>query len=136
LLHRWCTLRTLITHLKNRIFAGKSEIYSRGKTIQKLSLFQQVTSLIFHHSLFLLEFSGASIDVRRLIRGTNKLIKSHNKESVDLYFSASCHPKNVFPSTIQAIHEFWRIMVGLYGERIKAITFQEAAKKLECKAVG
>ena len=136
LLHRWCILRTLIIRLKNRIFARKGEFYSRGKTIQKLRFYHQMTSLAFHPSLFLLEFSGPSVDVHRLIRGTNKLIKSHNKESIDLYFSASCHPKNVFLSTIQAIREFWRIMVGLYGERIKAITFQEAAEKLEYEAVG
>jgi len=136
LLHHWSVLRTRMTLLGNRIFAVKGKFCHRGKTIQKLSFFRQVNSLIFRPSLFLLEFSGPSVDVPRLIRGTNKLIRSHNYESGALFFSASCHPKNVFSPTIQAIREFWRIMVGLYGKRIKAITFQEAAKKLEYKALG
>jgi hypothetical protein len=67
-----------------------------------------------------------------MVTGANKLIKRHLQESFDLYFSALCHPKNVFPPTIRAICDFWRKMVRLYGKDIEAITFQEAAKRIQC----
>jgi hypothetical protein len=66
-----------------------------------------------------------------MITGTARLIDSKLKESSDIYISASCHPKNVFLPTIQAMEEFWRTMVRFYGKNIKAITFQDAAKNLE-----
>jgi hypothetical protein len=109
----------------------KSESGPRGKTIQRNSPIKQVVSLILRPSLFLLEFKGQSVDVKRAVTGTNKLIKSHMRESMDLYLSATSHPKNVFLPTIRGILEFWRSMVDIYGTSIKAITFQEAAKKME-----
>jgi hypothetical protein len=131
LFHPFSMLRIIMIHLKNKILAVKSEFQPRGKSIQRNNSIKQVASRFLRPSLFLLELSGPFIDVKRMVMGTNKLIKSYSKESLDLYLSASCHPKNVFLSTIQAIREFWRTMVRLYGENIKAITFQEVAKRLE-----
>jgi len=124
-------LRKMMIRVRNKILVVRSEFQSRGKTIQENSPIKQAASRLLRPSLFLLEFSGPLVDVKRMVIGTNRLIKSHSKESLDLYLSASCHPKNVFLSTIQAIREFWRTMVRLYGANIKAITFQEAAKRLE-----
>jgi hypothetical protein len=136
LMDRFRILRIFTSRLVDKMVGVKSEISPRGKTIQKNSPIKQVVSLILRPSLFLLEFKGQSVDVKRTVTGTNKLIKSHLRESIDLYLSATCHPKNVFLPTIQAIREFWRSMVHFYGNNIKAITFQEAAKKLESEAIS
>jgi hypothetical protein len=131
LIDRFRMLRIFTSRSVDKIVGVKSEVYPRGKTIQRNSLLKQVVSLILRPSLFLLEFKGQSVDVKRAVAGTNKLIKSHMRESMDLYLSATCHPKNVFLPAIQGILEFWRSMVDIYGTSIKAITFQEAAKKME-----
>ena len=131
LLERFRMLRIFSSRVVHKMVGVTSEIYPRGKTIQKNSPLKQVVSLILRPSLFLLEFKGHSVDVKRAVTGTKKLIESHFKESMDLYLSATLHPKNVFLPTIQGIREFWRSMVDIYAPNIKAITFQEAAKKME-----
>jgi len=136
LIDRFRMFRIFTSRFVDKIVGVKSEVYPRGKTIQKNSPFKQIVSLILRPSLFLLEFKGQSVDINRTVTGTNKLIKSHLRESIDLYLSATCHPKNVFLPTIQGIREFWRSMIHFYGKNIKAITFQEAAKKLESEAIS
>ena len=131
LFHHFRMLRKVAFHLRNRVYAVKSKFTPRGKTIQKNNRIRQIGSAFFRPSLFLLEFSGPSVDIKRMVMGTNKVIDSHLEESSDLYLSASCHPKSVFLSTIHAIREFWKRMVQFHGENIRAITFQEAAKRLE-----
>jgi hypothetical protein len=131
LLERFRMLRIFTSRFVDKIVGVKSDVYPRGNTIQKNSPFKQIDSLILRPSLFLLEFKGQSVDVKRAVTGTNKLIKSHMREYADIYLSATCHPKNVFLPTIRGILEFWRSMVEIYGTSIKAITFQEAAKKME-----
>jgi hypothetical protein len=126
---RFRMLRLVTSRLISGTVGVDSGESPRGKPIQKNRLTNQVVSIIFRPSLFLLEFKGQSVDVRRMVTGVSKLIESHLKEAADLYLSATCHPKNVYSPTIQAIREFWRAMVRLYGTNIKAITFQEAAKK-------
>ena len=132
--HRFSMLKIFINRIKCKKFTALSEFQPRGKGIQNNSSIEHVASFL-RPSLFLLEFSGLNVDVQRMVIGTNKLIKSNLKESFDLYLSASCHPKNVFLPTIQAIRKFWRSMVDIYGPNIKAITFQEAAKKMEAEAI-
>jgi hypothetical protein len=124
-------LRIFGSRFVDKIVGVKNQVAPRGKTIQKNSPIKQVVSLILRPSLFSLEFKGQLVDVKRMLVGTNKLIRSHLKESTHLYLSPTCHPKNVFLPTIQGIREFWRSMVHFYGKNIKAITFQEAAKKME-----
>jgi hypothetical protein len=130
LVHHFSMLRKVALHLGNRVCAGKKKFTPRGRTIQKNSRIRLIRSALFRPSLFLLEFGGPSVDIKRMALGTNKLIGSHLKESGDLYLSASCHPKSVFPSTIDAIREFWKRMVQFHGENIRAITFQEAAERV------
>jgi len=131
LFHHFLLLKILIFHLKNKICGTKNEFPPRGKTIQESSLLRRIAHQWFR-PLFLLELSGTHLNVNRMVTGANKLIKRHLQESFDLYFSALCHPKNVFPPTIRAICDFWRKMVRLYGKDIEAITFQEAAKRIQC----
>jgi hypothetical protein len=131
LFHYILLLNIFIAHLKKKICRTKNEFAPRGKAIQENSFLRQITYPLLR-PLFLLELSGTHLNVNRMVTGTSKLIKRHLQESFDLYFSALCHPKNVFPPTIQAICDFWRKMVRLYGRNIEAITFQEAAKRIEC----
>lgn len=135
LFHHLLLLKNIIGHLKKKICRTRNEFPPRGKVIQENSFLRQITYQ-FLRPLFLLELSGSYLNVSRMVRGTNKLIKRHFQESFDLYFSALCHPKNVYPLTIRTIRDFWRGMVRLYGEDIKAITFQEAAKRIECTSEG
>lgn len=130
MMDRFRMLRIFGSRFVDKIVGVKNQVGPRGKTIQKNSPIKQVVSLILRPSLFSLEFKGQLVDVKRMLAGTNKLIRSHLKESTQLYLSATCHPKNVFLPTIQGILEFWRSMVHFYGKNIKAITFQEAAKKM------
>jgi len=130
LFHHLLLLKILIFGMINMICGSKNEFAPRGKTIQESSLIRKIAQQWFR-PLFLLELSGAQLNVNRMVTGTNKLIKRHLQESFDLYFSALCHPKNVFPPTIRAICDFWRRMVRLYGRDIEAITFQKAAKRID-----
>lgn len=130
LLHHLFLLKVLILRFKKKIGRTQNEFPIRGKTIQEKSMIQRVAHQWFR-PLFLLELSGTYLNVNRMVTGTNKLVKRHLQKSFDLYVSALCHPKNVFPPTIRAICDFWRRMVRIYGKDIEAITFQEAAKRIE-----
>jgi len=132
--HRLYVIKSFINRFKNKKLLFLREFQPRGKGIQKNSLMEHISSFL-RPSLFLLEFSGLNVDVQRMVKGTNKLIKSHLRNSSDLYLSASCHPKNVFLPTIGAILEFWKTMVRYYGNNVKAITFREAAKKLDRETI-
>jgi len=127
--HHLSFLRTKGIPLKRKALGSNAQNSPRGRGIQRVSPFGLMASRILGRSLFLLEFSGPKVDVRRLSKGTRKLINRHLEEA-PLYLSPSCHPKNVFPSTIDALREFWRDMRSFYGHRVKAITFQEAARGL------
>jgi hypothetical protein len=131
LLHHLRRIKILAGHLKKIMSASKKEFPPRGRAIQRNRYLKQIVSRLLRPSLFLLEFNGPFAEVNPMVKGTRHLVESHLKESKDLFLSASCHSKNVYSPTIQAIREFWRIMVNQYGERVKTITFQEAVKKVE-----
>jgi len=131
LIHRLGVLKQSVFHIRKKRYPFKNELCPRGKAIQKNGIIKQFLSLALRPSLFLLEFTGPHVEVKRMIAGTARLIDSKLKESSDIYISASCHPKNVFSPTIQAMGEFWKTMVRFYGKNIKAITFRDAAKNLE-----
>jgi hypothetical protein len=129
--HHLGLLKKVGTHSKNKILGMRSEDRPRGRGIQKLNLWKQFTSRLLRRSLFLLELSGAHLDVGRMVRGTTQLIDAHLQEATDLYLSPSCHPKNVFPSTLQGLRKFWKEMGNYYGDRVRSITFQEAARRVD-----
>jgi hypothetical protein len=129
--HHLLLLKIFIGDLKRKILKAKNEFPSRGRVIQENSFLGQIIHQ-FLRPLFILELSGTHLNVNRMVKGTSKFIKRHLQGPYDLYFSALCHPKNVFPPTIGAMVDFWKRMVRLYGRDIEAITFQDAAKRIEC----
>ena len=135
LFHHLLLLKIFIADLKRKILKAKNEFPPRGRVIQENSFLSQIIHQLLR-PLFILELSGTHLNVNRMVKGTSKLIKRHLQGPYDLYLSALCHPKNVFPPTIRAILDFWRAMVRLYGKNIEAITFQEAAKRIECRPEG
>ena len=128
--HHLGMLKKVWMHSKNRILGMKRGDRPRGRGVQKLNVWKQFTSRLLRRSHFLLELSGPYLDVRRMVRGTTKLIDTHLQEATDLYVSPSCHPKNVFPSTLQGFREFWKVMRSCYGDKVMSITFQEAAHRV------
>jgi hypothetical protein len=125
------TLPWILNRIKNKLWMTRRKFRPRGSGIQADNLIKRLASLIFH-PIFVLEMSGL-LNVEEIVTGTNRFIERHLKTDSNLYFSVSCHPKDVFPLTIRAIREFWRRMARLYGPNIKAITFQEASNNLERK---
>jgi hypothetical protein len=136
LIHRLGILKqSVYHHLRKKGDLFKNELRPRGKSIQTNSSVKHFLSLVLRPSLFLLEFTGPHVEVKRMITGTARFIEAKLKESPDIYISASCHPKNVFLPTIEAMKEFWKSMVRYYGKNIEAITFRDAAKAFDKKSM-
>lgn len=98
----------------------------RGRGIQNDNLLIRLARRIFNPSHFELELSGFPVDVDRMIYGTRKFIDLHRYESDKLFFSVLCHPKELFPSNLLAIREYWARIKKIFGNNIRAISFQEA----------
>ena len=123
--------RALTLRLKGKSLGQLNSYPKRGKAIQSYTHLGRFAWFFRAPALFLLELSGPYLDPKRVVKEARRIIESHIGEAKDLYFCALMHPKNVFPSTIQAIVEFWETLRREYCKKIKAITFQEAAKLIE-----
>jgi hypothetical protein len=99
----------------------------RGGSIQNESPVKRLLRRFTNPSVFQLELSGFPLDVDRMVYSTKKFIGLHHKEANKLFFSALCHPKDLFPSNILGIREYWVRIKKIYGNNIKAVTFKEAA---------
>jgi hypothetical protein len=99
----------------------------RGSSIQNDPLLNRVLRRIINPSVFQLELSGFPVDIDRMVHCTRKFVELHYGESDKLFFSALCHPKDLFPPNILAIREYWRRIKNIYGNNIRAITFRRAA---------
>jgi hypothetical protein len=62
---------------------------------------------------------------------TRNYINHHAGGERDLYFAVSCHSKSMYPAVIEAFKVFHHRLGRIYGNKFKAITFQEAARNLE-----
>jgi hypothetical protein len=99
----------------------------RGRSIQNESPIDRLLRRFTSPSVFQLELSGFPLDIDRMVYGTRKFVELHYKESDKLFFSALCHPKDLFPSNVLGIREYWSRIKKIYGSNIKAVTFQIAA---------
>lgn len=121
-----------IRHLfKNRRLRKQKGFARRGRGIQGGGFSKKVISRLRQQNHFRLELSGPYVDVEQMVKMTRRVMDRHLEDGGDLYLSASCHPKNTYATTIQAIREFWRLLSRAYGERIEAITFSEAVRGRE-----
>ena len=66
-------------------------------------------------------------DTRLMLDVTEKYIETYSRESEDLFFSVSFHPKDFYPDKRQALAEYHLALTERYGKGIKAISFSEAA---------
>jgi len=62
---------------------------------------------------------------------TRNYINHHAGGERDLYFAVSCHSKSMYPAVIEAFKVFHHRLGRIYGNKLKAITFQEAARNVE-----
>ncbi len=130
LLHRLLTLGRIRHLLRNGMSRTKTVFARRGRGIQSTGLFKRIFFRFLSLEFFVLEFSGPYVDVEWMVKNTRKLVDRHLREEADLYLSVSCHPKNMYGTTICAIREFWGQILQTYGARTEAITFQQAGRKL------
>ena len=62
---------------------------------------------------------------------TRNYINRHGGGERDLYFSVGCHSKSACPAVLEALKVFHHRLGRIYGKKLRAITFQEAARNLE-----
>jgi hypothetical protein len=62
---------------------------------------------------------------------TRNYINHHGGGERDLYFSVGCHSKSAHPAVIEALKVYHHRLGSIYGKKLRAITFQEAAHNLE-----
>jgi len=62
---------------------------------------------------------------------TRSYISHHGDGEGDLYLAVTCHSKAVYPAVLEAFKVFHHRLSSIYGKKLKAITFQEAARNLE-----
>ncbi|NQV14939.1 hypothetical protein HQ531_05720 [bacterium] len=77
---------------------------------------------------FMLELGA---DVNLMVDATRQYIKCYGNSETDLYFSFSCHSKTTYPDALDALKRYHGQLEKIYGEQLKAITFQEAGHKLK-----
>jgi hypothetical protein len=129
-------LTSEITHINRRFLRHYyGEHKPRGRGIQNDNILIRLARQFINPSHFELELSGFPVDVDRMICGTVKFIDLHRHDSDKLFFSALCHPKELFPSSIISIREYWERIKTIYHNNIKAITFQEAGELISTEKV-
>jgi hypothetical protein len=62
---------------------------------------------------------------------TRNYIDHHGGGERDLYFSVGCHSKSAHPAVLEALKVYHHRLGSIYGKKLRAITFQEAAHNLE-----
>ncbi len=85
-------------------------------------MFQQID--IMRRGWWMLELGP---DVNIMVNATQRYINRYCNGERDLYFSVSCHSKSTSPTILDAFRKFHRHLENIYGEQLKAITYQEAA---------
>lgn len=101
----------------------------RGRGIQNTSVARRLYDRFLARETFMLELSGAALDPRRLIEGTLQFLRLRVGAAGRVYVSPSCHPKDVFPRTLEGVREYWSgIRAAL--PKARAITFSQAAQEI------
>ena len=66
-------------------------------------------------------------DANLMVDATRKYISRTKRSGSDLFVSVSCHSKSTHPDLLNAFKKYHNRLETIYGDEIKAITFQEAA---------
>ena len=103
-----------------------------GTAAPKKSILREVlTELkLIQNGSYMLEL-GTDVDL--MLTATRSYIKRYNSEGSDLFFSVSCHSKSTHPELLSAFKKYHLELKSIYGEKIKAITFQQADQLLKSK---
>ena len=101
----------------------------RGRGIQRLSLLRRFVERFLTPEMFALELSGPVLDVPRLVAGTERFIRERAGDSRRVFVSPSCHPKDVYGSTLDGFREYWEAIRRIFP-RARAITYLEAATEI------
>jgi hypothetical protein len=62
---------------------------------------------------------------------TRNYISHHGGGEKDLYLAVTCHSKAVHPAVLRAFKVFHHRLTSIYGKKLRAITYQEAARNIE-----
>ncbi|NQV29790.1 MAG: hypothetical protein HQ508_02785 [Candidatus Marinimicrobia bacterium] len=66
-------------------------------------------------------------DASLMVDATRKYISQNKNSEIDLFVSVSCHSKSTHPAILDAFKKYHNRLKSIYGDELKAITFQEAA---------
>lgn len=70
------------------------------------------------------------LDANLMVDCTRHYIDQYNNSNEDLYFSFSCHSKFTDPLLLDVLRRYHLRLSTIYGNQLKAVTFQEAARIL------
>jgi hypothetical protein len=101
----------------------------RGRGIQNTSVARRLYDRFLARETFTLELSGPALDPRRLIEGTLRFLRLRVGAAERVYVSPSCHPKDVFPRTLEGVRQYWSGICAILP-KARAITFSQAAQEV------
>lgn len=104
-------------------------IQSRDLIPKKSTIYSRISDLVgaVNLGIFHLELGQ---DVKLMVDCTRHYIDRYGNDARDLYFSFSCHSKGITPKELDELKRYHNHLTKLYGHRLQAITFQDAAHKL------
>jgi hypothetical protein len=115
-------------HLRNPPdLVRRGYIAGDGLPRSPVPLHSRLWNLLFKAPLRQLELSD---DVGEMIEMTRQYIGKYQARNENLYFALSFHPKDVFPSRLDALKKYHARLTRLYGSSLKPITFQDAARSI------
>lgn len=69
-------------------------------------------------------------NVRLMLDCTRRYIHRYGSDRGDMYFAFGCHSKSITPALLDALRTYHAEMMKTYGDRLGAITYQQAARNL------
>ncbi len=118
-------LRAIERRLRKRP-PGLSLDYAVQDTLDRPSLAHRLMQSLTRWD----EMLELSDDPRTLLDITRRYVAKYGRNDGDLFFSFSCHPKNVGPPKLDALKQYHACLERSFGSSVQAITFQQAAEKI------
>jgi hypothetical protein len=131
---KWLLVKALLVKVLKRVLSRQITQEQLGYTIQTISVTGKQKQLLprmftekideIKHGWWSLELdSDASI----MVDATRRYIERYDNKEGDLYFSFSCHSKDINLSYLKSLKKYQRRLENIYGKQFKALTFQQAA---------
>lgn len=117
------------TYLRNAYTSSSKDqgygIQSTEKGSGLRLIFRELDRLV--HPFWQLELR-ADATVQMMLDAVKNYVKMYHNQQTDLFFAFSIHSKHMHPNILNKLGEFHIRLQRLYGNQLKAITYQEAAR--------